>query len=72
MFLFFQGDAAASGFVMCIGIVLYYYPTDTHPWALYLDPGGAMIIMLLIAKSAYPLTKECCHILMNGECTSHA
>jgi len=62
VFLHYLGDCVASGLLLAVGLLAYFY--EDKIWTQYLDPIASVLISLMLLWSAVPLTKECGKLLL--------
>ena len=62
--LHFAGDMVSSAIVLAEGLLLHFLPY--HGWMDYVDPAVGIVIVLIIAWSAFPLVKHCSYILLQS------
>lgn len=65
VFLHFVGDAFSAVLVLVTALLAYFYQKKPNGhWTEYLDPAASILIAGIMLWSAFPLVKQCSHILL--------
>ena len=62
----FAGDVLTSILVLIVGLLAYFLDPETHPWVKYADPVAAILSVIIIVLSAWPLVRSCSWIILQS------